>query len=70
MNAPRQTMVIRLQNTSTHVLMSINDVVTYNQLFFDRTTFCKVTLSYKFQSSIIIIPNLSSSSLIETVGVS
>lgn len=50
--------------------MSINDVVTYNQLFFDRTTFCKVTLSYKFQSSIIIIPNLSSSSLIETVGVS
>lgn len=33
MNAQRQTMVIQLQNTSFHVLMSTNKVVTDNQPF-------------------------------------
>lgn len=44
MNAQRQTMVIQLQNTSFHVLMSTNEVVTDNQPFFNRTTFCKFAL--------------------------
>lgn len=70
MNAQRQTMVIQLQNTSFHVLMSTNEVVcSDNQLFFNRTTFCKFALCYKSLSS-IIIPNLLNSSIIETVGVS
>lgn len=57
MNAQRQTMVIQLQNTGFHVLMSTNEVVTDNQPFFNRTTFCKFALCYKSLSS-IIIPNL------------
>lgn len=68
MNAQRQTMVIQLQNTSFHVLMSTNEVVTDNQPFFNRTTFCKFALCYKSLS--LIIPNLLNSSIIETVGVS
>lgn len=69
MNAQRQTMVIQLQNTSFHVLMSTNEVVTDNQPFFNRITFCKFALCYK-SLSLIIIPNLLNSSIIETVGVS
>lgn len=69
MNAQRQTMVIQLQNTSFHVLMSTNEVVTDNQPFFNRTTFCKFALCY-ISLSLIIIPNLLNSSIIETVGVS
>lgn len=69
MNAQRQTMVIQLQNTSFHVLMSTNEVVTDNQPFFNRTTFCKFALCCK-SLSLIIIPNLLNSSIIETVGVS
>lgn len=69
MNAQRQTMVIQLQNTSFHVLMSTNEAVTDNQPFFNRTTFCKFALCYKSLSS-IIIPNLLNSSIIETVAVS
>lgn len=69
MNAQRQTMVIQLQNTSFHVLMSTNEVVTDNQPFFNRITFCKFALCYKSLSS-IIIQNLLNSSIIETVGVS
>lgn len=69
MNAQRQTMVIQLQNTSFHVLMSTNEAVTDNQPFFNRTTFCKFALCY-ISLSLIIIPNLLNSSIIETVGVS
>lgn len=39
MNAQRQTMVIQLQNTSFHVLMSTNEVVTDNQPFFQQINF-------------------------------